>query len=436
MANPLQWMQSATPTDAWAAPQQQQQQQQQQPDYQSALSQAWHASYSKNNPMAYEQNYGGDPSSPYYAEGMADIQRAAADVTRRRMGGPAWDARDPQHAADVQQAYDRFAQGVTDTVGSIHPLGVAGHMVDAFSTRVGSGEAMSAPELRKQQIKALEDQIAAEQKNRDAALNTIPRDFSVYDAEGRRSKGRDPTLVKSKTSSFEQNISRLQEQLSPLYAAQSSATSTQEKSEEPFAAHYPWAQTAADIGGPAASALTGFGIGRGAMSAIKYGAKPLKAVLAGMGLGGTAGFFEGDLSGSIPVNVDLDKPPGSVAHQNALAQLPSWLPDSGVLNRTNVGPFLSDRAIRKGLQSAGVGALSVLGTMHGALRGLGSQSNALAPSVSSTGNALKPSAVNIDAAGRDIHLGANGRAMFQDKNGNWQHVGGGMVKKEHWPSWY
>ncbi len=396
-------------------------------NYDDAISQAWHQSYSQNNPAEYEANYRA-PSA--YENVTAALHHLALNAGPMNIDPARIDAARAADAARpmgdvVSDAFGTAARGANPLTAMA--MGGARMVGNALApTQVGSEEpsSVATPDETKQ-LNDLKGQLDKQNGDRAKAFKDAPTIFSVDPSTGARTRMKDP----KSTEAIDRQIADTQSQIRGLYKAWSGRREAKLSSEAPFA------QTASPetknflANTPAVGGTIGAVGGLIKNSPLSYALSTGFAGLEGAG----AAFY--------PTYRDLQLPSGSPAEVAARARLsdPSFwmthvLPEAGYgAGAGALGSYYGGRA----REVAGAVGNAIKGG-YNALRGApvaASSGNALAPAPPQSGNGTAPAPVTTTAAGRDIHLGANGRSMYQDSAGRWQHVGGGMVRKEHRPLW-
>ncbi len=401
------------------------------PDYNDALSQAWHQSYSRNNPADYEANYR-QPSA--YESATAALHRLALnagplDIDPTRIDAArAADAARPLGDVASEAGQTALAGANPLTSLALHGAGIVGNALapTALASDQQASQAGRFNPSEQQDLTSLAAKIQEAQRRKATAIAGVPASRSVTGTGKDRSvsTSRDPELVKQATKAIDDEIAGYQGQTNKIY----------EGADQRDNAQKPWLQTAGPWEKWAATHAPAISLAGGGLAGLLPG-KAGPYIISGAG-----GGIEGFLGSTWPTFQDAHLPegsPGQAAAQKKLGSPAFW--GTEVLPETASGAALGLLGAnwgQKGRNAIGAGVNALKGAFT---RGTPASGNALAGASSEaapSSNALsvKPEPVATNA-GRDIHLGANGRSMYQDSAGRWQHVGGGMVKKEHRPLW-
>jgi hypothetical protein len=340
-----------------------------------AMQALWHQSYQRNAPEDYAQRFGtpaaADPwSGPRvdYSQGPT-IQPTAYDRAVSTLHGlvqatdPFGNNYDQPLWRNIPNALQAAVQAVPAVGGPTAVINAARNLLPPTST-------------------GAEADLSAQQRLIDRAKATLPpRPTSYPDAVQEwmdAHKGRSPpdevrqrleqvNAGRQKTLTTQQQDWDNSLQGAIKTVRQSDFSLANESQQQPFATRYPYAQLAVDVGAPLLSLITGGKFGSLAAKAISRG-QTGRALLYGAG-GPVFGGIEGDLGQSWLLDRDLEQPPNTQAYQEAAAQLPKWLPEEGPFSQKNIGPYLSDRALRQAYWSGGAGALSTIGMIAKATKG-------------------------------------------------------------------
>ncbi len=391
---PQQWQSSQPPP--WAPPTQP-------PGYNDALSRLWHQNFAQNDPQTYAAKYAPDYS------GTSDIMLDPA-----RAGLDEMDPRGAQARGSLSaNALKGMAEGAFPGLSTgVKWLGNA-----LTSNPLNAGE--PAPQ-QTNRVKELDELISQEIAKKNAALNAAGTPTSSR--SGSRATGY--TTTKTITPPDDATVARI----SKPYDDKIANYQTERQTLMPFMQTGPQWERDLINHAPEIAGLSGAGIG------LLTRNPALAMVLGGSGAGIESGF-----GSTWPTIQDMKLPENSPAGQEARKNWDDWnwwrrgpVAETGASMLLGAGGAKFGNMGRKALSEAG-----------GALKGLFSRGSEGASSVSTAPqNALarnanvKPDPVSVDSKGREIHIGTNGKTMFQGVDNRWHNVGGGMVKKSDRPSWW
>jgi hypothetical protein len=295
------------------------------------------------------QRFGVGPAPSPYDQLASALHRIRASVPNLNPGMDP-DSVDAQRAAQAQQPIGDAASQAWNTAIIPERTGAAvnatllGQTIAPTAANAGENppKSLTLEESEARQLDQLQAQINHQQDLSQQAVNkaragagkssTVTRDKNGALVRSTAPAQLDPASLAVVTKPYEDNIAGLRSQMDTITQGQAAR--------QPFEQQHPTAKTAIDFGMPALSALTG-------LLAGKLGPKGIPLALLFGGLEGAGGQ-------AYMVSKDLDQPPGTRAHDEAVKQLPKWLPES---MQQSVGPILSDRAIRQGIISGGIGGL-------------------------------------------------------------------------------
>ncbi len=388
------------------------------PDYNDALSQAWHQSYSRNNPADYEANY----RQPSAYDHITAALHSAAQATDP-FGGA---ASDPNPVTGATRGIGTALRGIPAIGG---PMAVFDAASNALSpTAVGSAERLQnwgGTDLQNTRInKLMEENQSLTQQRINAALHAGGTS-STTTGHGRRSSTTTSSqpasegTIKAITGPLDDQLAKNQDEIEQIKGAI--------KEGAPFSERHPNWNAGLTAAGPLLSAFTAF---KGAQKFLAPGASPLARAGAAGG-SAVAGGLEGLGIGSIRDYFDMQLDPETRAYKQAKAGIPSWLPESF---HNVVGPLLGRHAQSEAGLSAAIGFPA--GSLGGVLSKR-SPANALAaPAASEAPAALaQPKALFKDPrTGKDVFMGAQGKLVRQDAIGRWLfHEGGKQAGGPHAP---